>query len=182
MAQVTKTALKTYFNTGDLPTESNFIDLIDSSQSTLVAGDNISLTPQSNGSVKIDANVSNTSNKGIITTFTNSDKLATVLDSFMNNSTPGIAVYVPVNGSVYIGTWDFSDRPAPLGTIVIIQETRNNSLDVGLELKGLGTVNRTQRLSAVKINYSRYMSAAIIIRTFRAWEIVGSVGEVKAAS
>ena len=53
MAQVTKTALKTYFNTGDLPTESNFIDLIDSSQSTLVAGDNISLTSQSNGSVKI---------------------------------------------------------------------------------------------------------------------------------
>ena len=38
MAQVTKTVLKTYFNTGDLPTESNFIDLIDSSQATLVAG------------------------------------------------------------------------------------------------------------------------------------------------
>ena len=116
MAQVTKTVLKTYFNTGDLPTESNFIDLIDSSQSTLVAGDNISLTSQSNGSVKIDANVSN---NGIITTFNNNDELATVLESFRDNSTPGIAVYVPVNGSSYIGTWDFSDLAAPVGTIVI---------------------------------------------------------------
>ena len=75
MAQVTKTVLKTYFNTGDLPTESNFSDLIDSVQSTLVAGDNISLTSESNGSVKIDANVSN---NGIITTFNNNNELATV--------------------------------------------------------------------------------------------------------
>ena len=179
MAQVTKTALKTYFNTGDLPTESNFIDLIDSSQSTLVAGDNISLTSQSNGSVKIDANVSN--NK-IISTFSNSDKLATVLKSFMNNSAPGIAVYIPLNESSYIGTWDFSDLAAPLGTIVIIQATRNAVLNPGLELKGLGVINRTQRLLSVKIGSTFSMAAAIIIRTFRAWEIVGSVGEVQAAN
>lgn len=179
MAQVTKTVLKTYFNTGDLPTESNFIDLIDSSQSTLVAGNNISLTSQSNGSVKIDANVSN---NGIITTFNNSDELATVLKSFMNNSTPGIAVYIPVNGSSYIGTWDFSDLPAPLGTIVIIQETRNAIANIGLTLNGLGTVDRTQRLLSVKINPASTIAAAIIIRTFRAWEIVGSVGEVQPAN
>lgn len=179
MAQVTKTVLKTYFNTGDLPTESNFIDLIDSSQSTLVAGDNISLTSQSNGSVKIDANVSN---NGIITTFNNNNKLATVLESFMQNSTPGIAVYIPVNGSVYIGTWDFTDLAAPLGTIVIIQETRNAIANTGLTLNGLGTVRRTQRLLSVKINSVCTMAAAIIIRTFRAWEIVGSVGEVQAAN
>lgn len=179
MAQVTKTVLKTYFNTGDLPTESNFIDLIDSSQSTLVAGDNISLTSQSNGSVKIDAKVSN---NGIITTFNNNDELATVLKSFLNNSTPGIAVYTPVNGSVYIGTWNFTDLPAPLGTIVIIQETRNAIANTGLTLNGLGTVKRTQRLSSVKISSVSSMAAAIIIRTFRAWEIVGSVGEVQAAN
>lgn len=179
MAQVTKTVLKTYFNTGDLPTESNFIDLIDSSQSTLVAGDNISLTSQSNGSVKIDANVSN---NGIITTFNNSDGLVTVLNSFRDNSTPGIAVYIPVNGSVYIGTWDFTDLIAPLGTIVIIQETRNTLANPGLTLNGLGTVKRTQRLLSVKINSVCCMAAAIIIRTFRAWEIVGSVGEVQAAN
>lgn len=180
MAQVTKTVLKTYFNTGDLPTESNFIDLIDSSQSTLVAGDNISLTSQSNGSVKIDANVSN---NGIITTFNNNNELATVLKSFTYDSTPGIAVYIPVNGSAYIGTWDFSGLSAPLGTIVIIQETRNAIANPGLTLNGLGTVNnRTQRLLSVKISSTSSMAAAIIIRTFRAWEIVGSVGEVQAAN
>ena len=178
MAQVTKTVLKTYFNTGDLPTESNFSDLIDSAQSTLVAGNNISLTSQSNGSVKIDANVSN---NGIITTFNNSDELNTVLKSFTDNSTPGIAVYIPVNGSSYIGTWDFTNRVAPLGTIVIIQETRNAIANPGLTLNGLGTVRRIQRLLSVKINSASSMAAAIIIRTFRAWEIVGSVGEVQAA-
>ena len=178
MAQVTKTVLKTYFNTGDLPTESNFIDLIDSSQSTLVAGDNISLTSQSNGSVKIDANVSN---NGIITTFNNNNELATVLKSFTNNSTPGIAVYIPVNGSSYIGTWDFSGLTAPLGTIIIIQETQNAIANPGLTLNGLGTVKRTQRVLSVKNSSTSSMAAAIIIRTFRTWEIVGSVGEVQAA-
>lgn len=178
MAQVTKTVLKTYFNTGDLPTESNFIDLIDSSQSTLVAGDNISLTSQSNGSVKIDANVSN---NRIITTFNNSNELATVLKSFKDNSTPGIAVYTPANGSVYIGTWNFSDLIAPLGTIIIIQETRNAVANPGLTLNGLGIFDRKQRLLSVKISSTSSMAGAIIIRTFRAWEIVGSVGEVQAA-
>ena len=179
MAQVTKTVLKTYFNTGDLPTESNFIDLIDSSQSTLVAGNNISLTSQSNGSVKIDANVSN---NGIITTFNNNNELATVLKSFTHNLTPGIAVYIPANGSSYIGTWYFSDLTAPLGTIIIIQETRNAIANTGLTLNGLGIDDRTQRLLSVKISSISSMAAAIIIRTFRAWEIVGSVGEVKAAN
>lgn len=179
MAQVTKTVLKTYFNTGDLPTESNFSDLIDSLQSTLVAGTNIKLTSQSNGSVKIDANVSN---NGIITTFNNNNELATVLKSFTNNLTPGIAVYIPANGSAYIGTWNFSDLTAPLGTIVIIQETRNALANLGLTLNGLGVVDRTQRLSSVKISSTSSMAAAIIIRTFRAWEIVGSVGEVQAAN
>ena len=179
MAQITKTVLKTYFNTGDLPTESNFSDLIDSLQSTLVAGDNISLTSNSNGSVKIDANVSN---NGIITTFNDSNELATVLKSFTDNSTPGIAVYIPVNGSSYIGTWDFNNLAAPLGTIIIIQETRNAVANPGLTLNGLGTVRRTQRLLSVKIHSALSMAAAIIIRTFRAWEIVGSVGEVQAAN
>lgn len=179
MAQVTKTVLKTYFNTGDLPTESNFINLIDSSQSTLVAGDNISLTSQNDGSVKIDANVSN---NGIITTFNNDNELATVLESFKNNSTPGIAVYIPASGSSYIGTWDFSNLIAPLGTIVIIQESRNALANPGLVLNGLGVIDRTQRLLSVKISSISSMAAAIIIRTFRAWEIVGSVGEVQAAN
>ena len=179
MAQVTKTVLKTYFNTGDLPTESNFSDLIDSVQATLVAGNNISLTSQSNGSVKIDANVSN---NGIITIFNNNNELDTVLKSFTHNLTPGIAVYIPVSSMVYIGTWDFSSLTAPVGTIVIIQETRNAVANLGLTLNGLGTAKRTQRLYSIKTSSVSSMTAAIIIRTFNAWEIVGSAGEIQAAN
>lgn len=179
MAQVTKTVLKTYFNTGDLPTESNFSDLIDSLQSTLVAGTNIKLDSQSNGSVKISTSVPI---DRIISTFSNQSTLESTLQGFSDNGLAGIAVYIPVNGSSYIGTWDFSDLTAPLGTIVIIQETRNAIANPGLTLNGLGVVNRTQRLLSVKISSTSSMTAAIIIRTFRAWEIVGSVGEVQAAN
>lgn len=179
MAQVTKKVLKTYFNTGDLPTESNFSDLIDSLQSTLVAGTNIKLDSQSNGSVKISASVPI---DRIISTFSNQSTLESTLQGFSDNGLAGIAVYIPVNGSSYIGTWDFSGLTAPLGTIIIIQETRNVIANPGLTLNGLGIVNRTQRLLSVKISSTSSMAAAIIIRTFRAWEIVGSVGEVQAAN
>lgn len=179
MAQVTKTILKTYFNTGDLPTESNFSDLIDSLQSTLVAGTNIKLASQSNGSVKISASVPI---DRIISTFSNQSTLESTLQGFSDNGLAGIAVYIPVNGSSYIGTWDFSGLTAPLGTIIIIQETRNALANPGLVLNGLGTVQRTQRLLSVKISSTSSMAAAIIIRTFKAWEIVGSVGEVQAAN
>lgn len=179
MAQVTKTVLKTYFNTGDLPTESNFSDLIDSLQSTLVAGTNIKLASQSNGSVKISASVPI---DRIISTFSNQSTLESTLQGFSDNGLAGIAVYIPVNGSSYIGTWNFSGLTAPLGTIIIIQETRNAIANPGLTLNGLGIINRTQRLLSVKISSTSSMAAAIIIRTFRAWEIVGSVGEVQAAN
>lgn len=179
MAQVTKTVLKTYFNTGDLPTESNFSDLIDSLQSTLVAGTNIKLDSQSNGSVKISASVPI---DRIISTFSNKSTLESTLQGFSDNGLAGIAVYIPVNGSSYIGTWDFSGLTAPLGTIIIIQETRNAIANPGLTLNGLGIINRTQRLLSVKISSTSSMASAIIIRTFRAWEIVGSVGEVQAAN
>lgn len=179
MAQVTKTILKTYFNTGDLPTESNFSDLIDSLQSTLVAGTNIKLASQSNGSVKISASVPI---DRIISTFSNQSTLESTLQGFSDNGLAGIAVYIPVNGSSYIGTWDFSGLTAPLGTIIIIQETRNALANPGLVLNGLGIVQRTQRLLSVKNSSASSMAAAIIIRTFRAWEIVGSVGEVQAAN
>lgn len=179
MAQVTKTVLKTYFNTGDLPTESNFSDLIDSLQSTLVAGTNISLASQSNGSVKISASVPI---DRIISTFSDQSTLESTLQGFLDDGLAGIAVYIPKNGSIYIGTWHFENIAAPVGTIVIIQETRNAIANPGLTLEGLGINKRTQRLSSVKISSISSMAAAIIIRTFRAWEIVGSVGEVQAAN
>lgn len=55
MAQKTKTVLKGYFNNGDTPTQSNFEDLIDSLSSTLVAGTNINLTNNSNGTITVSA-------------------------------------------------------------------------------------------------------------------------------
>lgn len=179
MAQVTKTVLKTYFNTGDLPTESNFIDLIDSSQATLVAGNNISLTSQSDGSVKISASVPI---DRVISTFSNQSTLESTLRGFLDDGLPGIAVYIPVTSTSHIGTWDFGGLPAPLGTIVIIEETQNALVDPGLTLNGLGIIKRTQRLLSLQIGSKSTMAAAIIIRTFRAWEIVGSVGEVQAAN
>lgn len=178
MAQVTKTVLKTYFNTGDLPTESNFSDLIDSLQSTLVAGTNIKLDSQSDGSVKISSSVPT---NRIISTFSSQSTLESTVQGFLDNGLPGIAVYVPVNGSMYIGTWNFGDMAAPVGTIIIIQETRNAIANPGLTLNGLGVIDRIQRLSSVKNGSISSMTGAIIIRTFRAWEIVGSVGEVQAA-
>lgn len=144
----------------------------------LVAGTNIELASQSNGSVKISASVPT---NRIISTFSNQSKLESTVQGFFDNSLPGIAVYIPVNGSVYIGTWDFTDMKAPLGTIIIIQETRNAIANPGLTLKGVGVIKRTQRLVSVKIGSTFTTTAAIIIRTFRAWEIVGSVGEVQAA-
>lgn len=44
MAQLPKPTLKSYYETGDIPTESEFASLIDSLQATLVAGDNITLS------------------------------------------------------------------------------------------------------------------------------------------
>ena len=83
---------------------------------------------------------------------------------------------------MYIETWNFSNLTAPLGTIVIIQGTRNALVDPGLILNGLGISDRTQQVLSVKISSTSCMSAAIIIKTFLAWEIVGSVGEVPAAN
>lgn len=176
MAQVTKTVLKTYFNTGDLPTESNFSDLIDSLQSTLVAGTNINLASQSNGSVKISASVPI---HRIIATFSNQSALESTVQGFLDARMPGIAVYIPVASSTYIGTWDFTDLAAPLGTIIIIHETRSPMFNLGLTLKGLGYLTRTQRLLSIQNSSVSSMASAIIIRTLQTWEIVGSVGEVQ---
>lgn len=44
MSQKTKTALKQYFVSKAIPTESDFSDLVDSLQATLVANGNIKLS------------------------------------------------------------------------------------------------------------------------------------------
>lgn len=57
MSQKTKKALKQYFVSKAIPTESNFSDLIDSVQATLVANGNIKLSTRSDGAVAISAEI-----------------------------------------------------------------------------------------------------------------------------
>lgn len=57
MAQKTKSNLKKLFVSQAIPTESDFSDLIDSVQATLVANGNIKLSSRSNGSVAISAEI-----------------------------------------------------------------------------------------------------------------------------
>ena len=57
MAQKNKSDLKKMFVSQAIPTESDFSDLIDSVQATLVASGNIKLSNRSNGSVEISAEI-----------------------------------------------------------------------------------------------------------------------------
>ena len=57
MSQKNKSDLKKMFVSQAIPTESNFSDLIDSSQATLVANENIKLSNRSDGSVEISAEI-----------------------------------------------------------------------------------------------------------------------------
>lgn len=57
MAQKTKSILKKLFVSQAIPTESDFSDLIDSVQATLVANGNIKLSNRSDGSVAISAEI-----------------------------------------------------------------------------------------------------------------------------
>lgn len=57
MAQKTKSNLKKLFVSQAIPTESDFSDLIDSVQATLVANGNIKLSNRSDGSVEISAEI-----------------------------------------------------------------------------------------------------------------------------
>lgn len=56
MSQRTKEQLKALFQTGDQPTEQDFIDVFDSLQPTIVEGNNVTLTEEADGTVKIDVN------------------------------------------------------------------------------------------------------------------------------
>lgn len=77
MAQKNKSALKKMFVSKAIPTESNFSDLIDSVQATLVANGNIKLSNRSDGSVAISAEIPEP--EPVIPKFIN---------QFINGSTP----------------------------------------------------------------------------------------------
>lgn len=77
MAQKNKSDLKKMFVSQAIPTESNFSDLIDSVQATLVANGNIKLSNRSDGSVAISAEIPEP--EPVIPKFIN---------QFINGSTP----------------------------------------------------------------------------------------------
>lgn len=77
MAQKNKSDLKKMFVSQTIPTESNFSDLIDSVQATLVANGNIKLSNRSDGSVAISAEIPEP--EPVIPKFIN---------QFINGSTP----------------------------------------------------------------------------------------------
>lgn len=81
MSQKNKSDLKKMFVSQAIPTESNFSDLIDSVQATLVANGNIKLRNRSNGSVEISAEIPEP--KPVIPKFINQfiiDKAAPIYD------------------------------------------------------------------------------------------------------
>ena len=57
MSQKTKTALKQYFVSKAIPTSSQFGDLIDSLQSTLIANGNVTLHTRSDGATEISVDI-----------------------------------------------------------------------------------------------------------------------------
>lgn len=57
MSQKTKTALKRYFVSKAIPTSSQFGDLIDSLQSTLIANGNVTLHTRSDGATQISVDI-----------------------------------------------------------------------------------------------------------------------------
>lgn len=57
MSQKTKTALKQYFVSEAIPTSSQFGDLIDSLQSTLIANGNVTLHTRSDGATEISVDI-----------------------------------------------------------------------------------------------------------------------------
>lgn len=57
MSQKTKTALKQYFVSKAIPTSSQFGDLIDSLQSTLIANGNVTLRTRSDGATEINVDI-----------------------------------------------------------------------------------------------------------------------------
>ena len=77
MSQKNKSGLKKMFVSQAIPTESNFSDLIDSVQATLVANGNIKLSNRSDGSVAISAEIPEP--EPVIPKFIN---------QFINGSTP----------------------------------------------------------------------------------------------
>ena len=138
-SNVTKTTLKTYFNTGDQPTESNFADFIDSN---LNLGETATQTVLSSITLSGSLNISQSSTIGFPTATTSSCDAAAItinapkfeimnkLQAQVNDSVDSADVTVTNAsvglGDIVIGHFATSSRNALAGGQIVV-----NSVDAG---------------------------------------------------
>ena len=132
MAQVTKTVLKTYFNTGDLPTESNFSDLIDSVQATLVAKGNIKLRDRHDGSVEISAEIPEP--EPVIPKFINQWLIESPLPIYDGDGVP-FFIQSCIDLSISLHS-DFHYQNLPNGSIVLLVNSGKTNSQCAINIDG----------------------------------------------
>lgn len=131
MAQKTKSNLKKLFVSQAIPTESNFSDLIDSVQATLVANGNIKLSNRSDGSVAISAEIPEP--KPVIPKFIN---------QFINEPTPiydgdGVPFFIQsvIDQSIVLDS-KIHYKNLPDGSIVLIVNSGKTNSQCAINIDG----------------------------------------------
>lgn len=131
MAQKNKSDLKKMFVSQAIPTESNFSDLIDSVQATLVANRNIKLSNRSDGSVAISAEIPEP--EPVIPKFIN---------QFINQSTPiydgdGVPFFIQSVIDLGIGLDSKTHyKNLPDGSIVLIVNSGKTDSQCAINIDG----------------------------------------------
>lgn len=131
MAQKTKSNLKKLFVSQAIPTESDFSDLIDSVQATLVANGNIKLSNRSDGSVAISAEIPEP--KPVIPKFIN---------QFIDGSTPiydgdGVPFFIQsvIDQSIGLDS-KIHYKNLPDGSIVLIVNSGKTNSQCAINIEG----------------------------------------------
>lgn len=131
MAQKNKSDLKKMFVSRAIPTESNFSDLIDSVQATLVTNGNIKLSNRSDGSVAISAEIPEP--EPVIPKFIN---------QFINGSTPiydgdGVPFFIQsvIDRSIVLDS-TIHYKNLPDGSIVLLVNSGKTNSQCAINIDG----------------------------------------------
>ena len=131
MAQKNKSNLKKMFVSQAIPTESNFSDLIDSVQATLVANGNIKLSNRNDGSVAISAEIPEP--EPVIPKFIN---------QFINGSTPiydgdGVPFFIQsfIDQSIVLDS-KIHYKDLPDGSIVLLVNSGKTNTQCAIYIDG----------------------------------------------
>lgn len=131
MAQKNKSDLKKMFVSQAIPTESNFSDLIDSVQATLVANGNIKLSNRNDGSVAISAEIPEP--EPVIPKFIN---------QFINGSTPiydgdGVPFFIQsvIDQSIVLDS-KIHYKNLPDGSIVLLVNSGKTNTQCAINIDG----------------------------------------------